>query len=1203
MKTTLLLLLTIPVIAFSQQFQTIHSASLSQQDYSVYFQEAYQQHPAIPHGILEAVAYGNTHIYHITHTAGEIDEMGMPKAYGVMGLTLDGKGYFSNNLVYVSSLSGVAVNDIINNPEKNILAYASAFDVVMTGVISHQLPTATLGETVFNTLAALSELPHQTNEQTFALSCQLYSYLTFLSNSDFQSQYSFSDPNFDLPTLFGKSNYNVLSSPIVTVSGNTINDGQGDIYKSLGSTPATQSIPDYSGAIWNAAASCNYSTRSQAVTAVVIHDVEGTYASCISWFQNCSAQVSAHYVVRSSDGQITQMVLEANKAWHVGSENGYTIGIEHEGYQAQTGWYTTAMYQSSANLVKDICNSGYGINPTTCYNGVACSGTCLKPATYKIKGHQMYPNQTHDDPGPNWNWGLYYNLINNTSSSCGTPSGLSVSLVTATSATLNWTAVSGATSYNVQYKQSSSSSWTTVTSTTTSKSISGLSASTSYGFQVQAVCNSAGSYSSATSFTTTSSSGSNDDCTNAQQLTPNTTCVTTAGNIAGATPGGLPKASCDASGSPALRDVWFKFQATAALAAIKVTPSASMDAVLSLYSSCSGGQLGCSDNGGGPGGIETINATGLTVGSTYYIRVYSYGSAVPATTTFNICITAPSSSSCGTPTALATTGITTSGATLSWSSIFSATSYNVQYKATSASTWTTVTSTTTSLTIAGLTSATGYEFQVQAVCTSTGSYSSPASFTTTTTSGSNDDCSNAQVLIPNTTCVSTTGTVAGATVSGLPKASCDAYSGAGNLEDVWFKFQATATSHTIKVSPSASFDAVLSLYTSCSGGQIGCSDNGGGQGNAETINATGLTVGNTYYVRVYGYGSTAPATPGFTICVTAPNTNNNSTVNCDVTLETTIEGFKVYKHNPSGAILFRAKMAIDADGSPRAYGPNNTGLDFTANAGSTGNWWGVVTNSNGNPIVQGSGDPYPGMYVSTTSLINSSYASTNPLRYVNSETVPFIVLPSAVTSLGGITLGDIVYVYNTTNGQGCYAVFADGGPAGKLGEGSIDLANQLGINSNARTGGTSSAIVDYIVFPHSGSGQGTIPSVATINSVGTTNINSVGGTGITSCIPSQSNLLGVDEKAADATGSTLDVYPNPFDGTTLYGKFVSTDTKKLNVAIYDIVGREILTREIIAQDGVFSISFDETALKSGVYLMVGTSNDGSRFTKRVVVKK
>ena len=221
--------------------------------------------------------------------------------------------------------------------------------------------------------------------------------------------------------------------------------------------------------------------------------------------------------------------------------------------------------------------------------------------------------------------------------------------------------------------------------------------------------------------------------------------------------------------------------------------------------------------------------------------------------------------------------------------------------------------------------------------------------------------------------------------------------------------------------------------------------------------------------------------------------------NCNLTLKTTIQAFNVYLHNSSGSILFKAKMAIDADGSPRAYGPNNSGLDYTANAGSTGNWWGVVVDNNGDPIIQGSGDPYPGMYVSTTSLVNSAYASTNPLRYVNSEAVPFFVLPSAVSTYG-IFKGDIAFVYNTVTKKGCYAIYADAGPAGSLGEGSIYLATKLGVNPNPRNGGTSSGIIDYIIFPNSGAGQGTIPTLTHINNVGAVHMKKLGGLSICNCL-------------------------------------------------------------------------------------------------------
>ncbi len=71
-----------------------------------------------------------------------------------------------------------------------------------------------------------------------------------------------------------------------------------------------------------------------------------------------------------------------------------------------------------------------------------------------------------------------------------TPGGLTVSAVTNKSAVLSWTAVSGAASYTVEYKATSSSIWTTISSNVSGISIdlSGLSQSTSYDWRVSANC-------------------------------------------------------------------------------------------------------------------------------------------------------------------------------------------------------------------------------------------------------------------------------------------------------------------------------------------------------------------------------------------------------------------------------------------------------------------------------------------------------------------------------------------------------------------------------------------------------------------------------------------------------------------------------------------------------------------------------------------
>ena len=179
-------------------------------------------------------------------------------------------------------------------------------------------------------------------------------------------------------------------------------------------------------------------------------------------------------------------------------------------------------------------------------------------------------------------------------------------------------------------------------------------------------------------------------------------------------------------------------------------------------------------------------------------------------------------------------------------------------------------------------------------------------------------------------------------------------------------------------------------------------------------------------------------------------------------------------------IAFHAGFAIDADGAPNAYGPNDIGIDHTANAGHKGNWWAVVTDNDkktGNPIIQKTEDPCPGYYVSTTSLEDARYDERDPRRYVDSRVIPFIVLPKSILKLYEIGLGDFaMVVYHEPGTQGiqkkAYAIVADIGPPIKplknLGEGSIALAKLLGIRrTSPKSGGIDNGVL-YVVFPGSG---------------------------------------------------------------------------------------------------------------------------------------
>jgi hypothetical protein len=183
----------------------------------------------------------------------------------------------------------------------------------------------------------------------------------------------------------------------------------------------------------------------------------------------------------------------------------------------------------------------------------------------------------------------------------------------------------------------------------------------------------------------------------------------------------------------------------------------------------------------------------------------------------------------------------------------------------------------------------------------------------------------------------------------------------------------------------------------------------------------------------------------------------------------------VWKVPGTEALAYESGLAIDADGAPDAYGPDGRGRDALANAGKPGNWWGVVTDTgkaSGTPVVQGASDPKPGFYVSSTSLQDPKKAASDPQRYVDSSAIPYVAISPRLLKrslAGGAQLGDVVAVVNRANGKVAYAVVADVGPRDKLGEGSIALAETLGVNGDPRRGGTAKGIL-YVVFPGSGMG-------------------------------------------------------------------------------------------------------------------------------------
>ncbi|WP_406456502.1 amidase [Streptomyces sp. NBC_00876] len=191
----------------------------------------------------------------------------------------------------------------------------------------------------------------------------------------------------------------------ISVTGRPVSPDKG----ALATGDASVRSADYPSALWVPADPNNYATgRSAAIDKVVIHVTQGSYAGSISWFQNPTAEVSAHYVVRSSDGQITQMVRDSDTAWHARSANASALGIEHEGFIDDPSWFTDTMYRSSAALTAYLCER-YGIPKDRAH----------------IIGHSEAPGNDHTDPGPYWDWNRYMELVGGSTGGGSTGDGLS----------------------------------------------------------------------------------------------------------------------------------------------------------------------------------------------------------------------------------------------------------------------------------------------------------------------------------------------------------------------------------------------------------------------------------------------------------------------------------------------------------------------------------------------------------------------------------------------------------------------------------------------------------------------------------------------------------------------------------------------------------------------------------------------------------
>ncbi len=161
--------------------------------------------------------------------------------------------------------------------------------------------------------------------------------------------------------------------------------------------------PDYDLGVWRQ--SPNFNSRGgRTPLFVIIHTCEGGYSGCWSWQTNPAAEVAAHYTIKEDGSEVSQLVRESDRGWHVGvayqcsnnqgvrcdlngvSTNSISVGIEHGGYASQSS-FPNGQLEASARLVCSITRR-WGIP---------------RDRQHILSHAQLQPHN-RTDPGANWPW-------------------------------------------------------------------------------------------------------------------------------------------------------------------------------------------------------------------------------------------------------------------------------------------------------------------------------------------------------------------------------------------------------------------------------------------------------------------------------------------------------------------------------------------------------------------------------------------------------------------------------------------------------------------------------------------------------------------------------------------------------------------------------------------------------------------------------
>lgn len=480
------------------------------------------------------------------------------------------------------------------------------------------------------------------------------------------------------------------------------------------------------------------------------------------------------------------------------------------------------------------------------------------------------------------------------------------SSITTSGFTVTWTASSGAANYTVEvftnagYTTHAPGSPFTVASPTVTQTVSGLNSGTIYYYRIRALNGSCASAYATGTVTTLVVSPINNQCVNATSLP----CATT--NLAGTTVNTLSYAhgsSCSISNF----GVWYTFTGDGNSTTISATTT-SFDLEMVISSGACGSltNITCQDSALSSG-TETFTFTSI-VGVTYYVYIAYWGASGTSTDTgtftisrtctvpYNPCSSVLNIASCGTANNVTiaagtggyspsscgwtTTGIeqiytftpaTTGNYTLTQSSAFNTINYQFKPVSTGCNNagWTCIDDIFGTGTSPSFTLTAGIQYYI--LLDPQSSLGGSVNFTINCPIPplSNDEPCNAISLSVNTTCSYSTYTNSGATATnGVTAPGCANYNGG----DVWFSVIVPASGQlTVDLQAGGITDSGMAFYSGTCGTLtlLECDDDDSANGLMSNISMTGLTPGQTIFVRVWEFGNDNNGT--FGICATTPS--------------------------------------------------------------------------------------------------------------------------------------------------------------------------------------------------------------------------------------------------------------------------------------------------------------------------------------------